>query len=118
MNRDCWRKLRLALVLSCGASLLAAEKPPCAVRLDLNQAGVKELELLPGVGRPRAEMIVRVRERNGPFKSVEELWALPRLTKKQFAVLEECLIVAGRMTKGQAERVPSDRAAQTVETEP
>ena len=109
MNRDCWRKLRLVLVLSCGPWPLAAEKPPCAVRLDLNQVGVKELEPLRGVGRSRAEMIVRVRERNGPFKSVEELWALPRLTKKQFAILEECLIVAGQMTKGQAEPVPSDR---------
>ena len=27
------------------------------------------------------------------YKSVEELWALPRLTKKRFAVLLECLTV-------------------------
>ncbi len=109
MNRDCWRKLRLVLVLSCNSCPLAAEKPPCAVRLDLNQAGVKELEALPRVGRSRAEMIVRVRERNGPFKAVGELWALPRLTKKQFASLEGCLTVTGQAAKGQTEPVPSDQ---------
>jgi DNA uptake protein ComE-like DNA-binding protein len=29
-------------------------------------------------------MIVRIRQQNGPFKKVEELRALPRLSRKQF----------------------------------
>ena len=88
---------------------LAAQEPTCTVPIDLNQANAKQLEALAGVGRTRAEMIVRVRERNGPYKSVEELWALPRLTKKQFAMLQECLTVSERIKEKTRAREPSQR---------
>ena len=91
----------LILVLTCGLCPLAAQDP-CAKPLDLNTATVKELERLPGVGRARAEMIVRVRSANGLFKSVEELQALPRLTKKQFQVLRKCLTLGGTEPSRQA----------------
>jgi len=43
------------------------------VRLDPNEASVEELQLLPGVGRMRAEGIVLERIRRGPFRSLEDL---------------------------------------------
>ena len=86
--------MHLLLVMLCVLGPLVAQEPPCSAPIDLNQATAKQLEALPGIGRDRAEMIVRVRERNGHYKSVEELWALPRLTKKQFAVLRKCLTVS------------------------
>ena len=61
--------------------------------LDLNTASVAELEALPGVGRGRAELIVRVRTRNGPFRSIRELRALPRITLKTIDKLQPFLIV-------------------------
>ena len=76
--------------------------------IDLNEATARQLELLPGVGRTRAEMIVRVRERNGPYQSVEELWALPRLTKKQFAVLSKCVTVSSQPRGPEPEGVRPD----------
>ena len=61
--------------------------------LDLNTASVAELEALPGVGRGRAELILRVRTRNGPFRSLGELRALPRFTLKTIDKLRAFLVV-------------------------
>ena len=43
------------------------------VRININMATAAELELLPGVGEVIAERIVRFREENGPFRSVDDL---------------------------------------------
>lgn len=43
----------------------------------LNRATAKELEALPGIGAKRAEAIVRDRELNGPFPSVDALTRIP-----------------------------------------
>lgn len=42
-------------------------------RIDINTASRAELELLPGVGEVLAREIVADRERNGPFRSVDDL---------------------------------------------
>lgn len=75
--------LWLAAALSLAAQTESGEKP-AAVQVDVNSASKAELAQLPGVGERRAEQILRMRERNGPFRCVEELQALPRLTDKQF----------------------------------
>ncbi len=41
--------------------------------IDLNRASAKELEALPGIGEVIAQRIVEYRQRNGPFRSVDEL---------------------------------------------
>ena len=45
--------------------------------VSLNRATAKDLEALPGIGARRAEAIVRERERNGPFPSVDALTRIP-----------------------------------------
>lgn len=41
--------------------------------IDLNTAGQADLERLPGIGATRARDIIRERQENGPFRSVDEL---------------------------------------------
>ena len=41
--------------------------------IDINTAGVYDLERLPGIGEKRAQAIVDYRETHGPFQTVEEL---------------------------------------------
>ena len=52
--------------------------PPLApsVAVDLNRAGVPELDALPGIGPVLAGRIVEHRARYGPFRSVDELLAV------------------------------------------
>lgn len=44
-----------------------------AAPVDINTAGIAELDTLPGVGPALAKRIVDYRERKGPFSSVDEL---------------------------------------------
>jgi len=45
--------------------------------VDLNRAGERELDRLPGIGPVLARRIVAHRERHGPFHSPDELLAVP-----------------------------------------
>jgi competence ComEA-like helix-hairpin-helix protein len=59
-------------------SLLGSTGPPTpGVRLDLNVAGVAELDALPGIGPARARAILRYREEHGRFAAVEDLARIP-----------------------------------------
>ena len=44
-----------------------------AGKVNINTAGVSELQNLKGIGKKRAEQIVKDREQNGPFSSPQEL---------------------------------------------
>ena len=41
--------------------------------VDINTAGLEELDTLPGIGPARAQAILNYREEHGPFRYVEEL---------------------------------------------
>ena len=59
-----------------GATLPPASRAPVPL-LDLNTAGVEDLDRLPGIGPVLAQRIVAHRARHGPFQSVDELLAVP-----------------------------------------
>ena len=63
------------------------------VPLDLNSAGVEELETLPGVGPSIAAAIARHREDNGPFARVEDLLEVPGIGPARLARLEALVAV-------------------------
>ena len=46
-------------------------------RVDLNSAGVEELDGLKGIGPAKAQAIVDYRRQHGPFKSVSDLRQVP-----------------------------------------
>jgi competence protein ComEA len=55
----------------------AAKGPSAGGVVDLNSAGVAELDALPGIGPVLAQRIVDYRSREGPFRSVDELDDVP-----------------------------------------
>ncbi len=68
--------------------------------MDLNTASAAEFEALPAIGRIRARQIIRMRERNGPFRCVEELRALPRLSDRDFRRVRPLVKVSGKRARG------------------
>lgn len=57
-------------------AVLAASTSP-AVPLDLNKAGPRELDALPGIGPTLARRIVEFREQYGPYRRVDDLLEVP-----------------------------------------
>jgi competence protein ComEA len=50
-------------------------------KIDINSADAKSLTLLKGIGEKRAEAIVKYREANGNFKSIDELSKVKGISK-------------------------------------
>lgn len=61
--------------------------------VDVNRAGLAELETLPGVGPATAAAIVTERERNGPFMSVNDLERVPGIGPAKLAGLADQVVV-------------------------
>jgi competence protein ComEA len=80
---------RLGVVLA--ASVLSALA--WAQSVDVNTASQAELQALPGIGPRLAEEIVRDRERNGSFESVEDLTRVPGVSEGTVAKLRGQIVV-------------------------
>lgn len=61
--------------------------------VDINRAGVDELDELPGIGPSTARSIVEDRELNGPFNSIEDLMRVSGIGEKKFQKLKNSICV-------------------------
>ena len=53
-------------------------------KININKADTKTLTTLKGIGKDRAVKIVEYREKNGPFKKIEDLMKVKGIGKKIF----------------------------------
>jgi competence protein ComEA len=76
-------------------SARAAAKPAAAPAtiVNINTASVSDIEALPGIGAKTAARIVEYRQKNGPFKKVEELMNVRGIGEKNFLKLKPQLTV-------------------------
>jgi len=82
----------------------AAKSEPMAT-ININTASVKELDALPGIGAKTAALIVEYRQKNGPFKKIEELMNVRGVGEKSFLKLKPQLTVTtAAATASKAER--------------
>ena len=63
-------------------------------RLDINSAGPRELESLPGIGPVLARRIVEFRAKNPPFRRVEEILIVRGIGRRKFEALRDRIRVA------------------------
>jgi competence protein ComEA len=79
-----------------GMQSKAAPKPAAAASapVNLNTATAAQLETLPGVGAATAKRILEHRQKNGPFKKVEELMNIKGIGEKSFLKLKPLVTVA------------------------
>ncbi len=64
-----------------------------AATVDVNTATVDQLEALPGIGPTLAAAIVQERDRNGPFRSVDDLSRVPGIGDGRLAQLRDLVSV-------------------------
>ncbi|MBK5255817.1 MAG: helix-hairpin-helix domain-containing protein, partial [Vicinamibacteria bacterium] len=83
INRFVAAALLAALVLTTGPAFAAA--PATVGKVNLNTATVSQLEDLPGIGPSLAARIVEHRQKNGAFKSVEDVMAVKGIGERNFA---------------------------------
>jgi competence protein ComEA len=74
----------------------ADKKTVAATTVNINTAGVAELEALPGVGTRTAQRIVDYRQKNGAFKKIEELMNVQGIGEKSFLKIKDRLTVGAR----------------------
>ena len=71
----------------------AAQAPATGEKVNLNTAGVEELMALPGIGKAYAERILEYRQKNGPFKKVEDVINVRGIGEKTFERIRDRLTV-------------------------
>jgi len=62
-------------------------------RIDINDADIKTLSLLKGIGMKKAEAIIKYRNKNGKFVSVEDLLNVNGIGEKVLALNKEKLTI-------------------------
>jgi|JI10StandDraft_1071094.scaffolds.fasta_scaffold63860_6 competence protein ComEA len=99
------RILAAAVVLS----LLAAVAPAFAGEgkaVNVNTASVAELQLLPRIGPAVAARIVEQREKNGPFKALDDLLLVRGIGEATYDQLKPYLALSGPTTLLEKVKLP------------
>jgi len=76
----------------------AAVKATPGVVVNINTASAAELDALPGIGAKTAALIVEYRQKNGPFKKIEELMNVRGVGEKNFLKLKPQITVGTAKT--------------------
>ncbi len=81
--------LLAALVLAMPTSAAAPAAGAASEKININTAGVDEFVALPGIGRAYAERIVEYRQKNGPFKRLEDLLNVRGIGEKTYERIKD-----------------------------
>jgi competence protein ComEA len=84
-----------AVLASSGAALAADKTAAPQGKVNINTASVDQLAELPGVGPSLAARIVEYRQKNGGFKTANELLNIKGIGDKSFAKLEPHVTAGG-----------------------
>ena len=80
------------------ATRTSAAKPATGKPVNINTASAAELDALPGIGAKTAALIVEYRQKNGPFKKIEELMNIRGVGEKNFLKLKDQISVGNAKT--------------------
>ena len=78
-----------------GTTEPAPEEPAYSGPVDVNTAGLEELETLTGIGPALGQRIIDYREENGPFQSVEDLLNVKGIGEKTLDKFRDNVTVGG-----------------------
>jgi len=101
MYRLAIRTIVLAALIVGAQTWLAAQKaqpakgdsPAAPALINLNTATAEQLESLPGIGPKVAARIIEYRQKNGPFKKIEDLMNVRGIGEKVFLRMKNRITV-------------------------
>lgn len=64
-----------------------------ASKININKATVEQLMEIKGIGESYAKRIVEYREKNGPFKNIEDITKVQGIGTKTFEKIKDLIIV-------------------------
>ena len=76
-----------------GSRSAKTSRPALSGPVNINTASAADFEALPGIGAKVAARIVEYRQKNGPFKKVEELMNVRGIGEKNFLKLKPQLTI-------------------------
>ena len=94
-------------------ALLFAFVAQAFAAVDINSATAAELDALKGIGPVKAKAIVEYREKNGPFKSVDDLTKVKGIGKATLEGLRKDVSVAGTPARAAAPQASAKNGAET-----
>lgn len=62
-------------------------------KIDINTATLEELDKIPGIGPVTAQKIIDYREKNGPFKTIQDLKKVGRIGDKTLEKIKDKIVV-------------------------
>jgi comEA protein len=65
------------------------DEPAIEPLVDINRAGLEELDALPGIGPVLAQRIIDYRQKHGGFKRIDELRNVPGIGPKRYAAIKD-----------------------------
>ncbi len=95
----------MALVFVCCLVAHAKKKPP-EKPVDLNTATIEELQQIPEIGPATAKAIVNFRQKSGPFKRVEDLLAIPRISKAKLEKIRPYVKIGDSTSQEAGKTIP------------
>lgn len=111
------RKILIAL-----AAAIVLSAAPVMAATNLNTATQQQLEALSGVGPAKAKAIIEYRQKNGEFKSVQDLNKVPGFGDKTVARLSPELSLTGETTapakSASSSKSPASTPAATPASSP
>lgn len=106
----------LILVLAAfSTAAVAADGAPSGV-VNINNAGVEQLSLLPRIGKTAAQRIIDYRTEHGPFAKPSDLMQVKGIGAKTFENLSRYIAVEGKTTLTEKVRSPRKPRAKKPST--
>ena len=100
MFRQCLSALAIVSLFAAAPCAAVAQTTSRAAKastftgiVNINTASAADLEALPGIGAKTAARIIEYRQKNGPFKKIEELMNVRGVGEKNFLKLKPQITV-------------------------
>jgi competence ComEA-like helix-hairpin-helix protein len=118
MTNMFWNLRVVVLALLLSALLMETAPAQQPGKVDLNTANLSQLDSLPGIGPAIAQRIIDFRNKNGPFRRIEDLMNVRGIGEKKFAALKDRVTVGSSSGPPRPASPPASKPAAPPPAQP